>query len=196
MYNAVSVCEAVHSGGSLFQLQQYISVTVTSHNHNFGVPVTASVTIVEMAQVWVRWHKGNSGLPSVVWWWMMLVSDCAFSLSACGFSQCFTSLVSRKLSKNQSKVNLDSCKVPLNTVAFSKVLRYGNAQFCLQTSHTCLYFQPQSITALWLVRYSFYRPMEGRRLSRPGKVTWPVKTCATCTVKILFHSRNAEGETG
>ena len=37
------------------------------------------------------------------------------------------------------KVNLDICKVPLNTNAFSKALRYGNTQFYLQTSHTCLY---------------------------------------------------------
>ena len=51
VYNAVSVGEAVHSGGCVFQLRQYISVTVTSHNHNFAVPVTASVTIVEMARV-------------------------------------------------------------------------------------------------------------------------------------------------
>jgi len=27
--------------------------------------------------------------------------------------------------------------------------------------------QPQNITDLWLVAYSFYRPTEGRRLSRP-----------------------------
>ena len=38
-------------------------------------------------------------------------------------------------------------------------------QFYLQTSHTCLYFPVRSLTALgW---YSFYRPTEGRRLSRP-----------------------------
>jgi len=38
-----------------------------------------------------------------------------------------------------SKVNLDICKALLNTIAFSKVLRYGNIQFYVQTSHICLY---------------------------------------------------------
>ena len=33
-------------------------------------------------------------------------------------------------------------------------------------NHTCLYSQPQSVTALWPVRYSF--PADGRRLSWPG----------------------------
>jgi len=32
--------------------------------------------------------------------------------------------------------------------------------------------QSQSITALWLVLISFYRPTEGRRLSRPGLVVY------------------------
>jgi len=43
------------------------------------------------------------------------------------------------VSKSKSKVNLDICKAPLNTKAFSKALRYGNTQFYLQTSHICLY---------------------------------------------------------
>ena len=66
------------------------------------------------------------------------------------------------------------CKAPLNTTCvFSKALRYGNTQFYLQTSHTCLscffslnycfaaavliatnkveYLLPSRITALWLV---------------------------------------------
>jgi len=59
------------------------------------------------------------------------------------------------------------------TITLSIALRYGNMQFYLQTSHTCLYSltpQPQSITALWLVG-PHYRPTEGRRLSRP-KYEW------------------------
>jgi len=44
-----------------------------------------------------------------------------------------------KEKNKKSKVNLDICKAPLNTTAFSKALRYGNAQFYLQTNHTCLY---------------------------------------------------------
>jgi len=39
----------------------------------------------------------------------------------------------------KSKVNLDICKAPLNTKAFSKVLRYVNTQFYLQICYTCLY---------------------------------------------------------
>jgi len=35
--------------------------------------------------------------------------------------------------------NLDICKAPLNAIAFSKALRYGNTQFYLQTCHTRLY---------------------------------------------------------
>jgi len=34
---------------------------------------------------------------------------------------------------------MDICKAPLNTITFCKALRYGNTQFYLQTSHTCLY---------------------------------------------------------
>jgi len=34
---------------------------------------------------------------------------------------------------------MDICKAPLNTIALSKALRYGNIQFYLQTSHNRLY---------------------------------------------------------
>jgi len=39
---------------------------------------------------------------------------------------------------SKSKVNLDICKAPLNTIVFSKALTYGNTQFYLQTCHSCL----------------------------------------------------------
>ena len=50
------------------------------------------------------------------------------------------------------KVNLDICKAPLNTNAFSKVLRYGNTQLytCKQAIYV-LTLQPYSITDFWLV---------------------------------------------
>jgi len=65
---------------------------------------------------------------------------------------------------SKSKVNLNSCEARLNTITFSKALRYGYTQFYLQTSHTCVYSPPQSITFGW---YSFYCSTEDRRLSRP-----------------------------
>jgi len=73
-----------------------------------------------------------------------------------------------KSKKVKSKVNLDICKAPLNTIAFSKALRYGNMA-TWQHSFTCKRAipaftpQPQSINALWLVL--ILPPTEGRRLS-------------------------------
>ena len=49
------------------------------------------------------------------------------------------------------KVKLDICEVPLNTVAFFKVLRNGNTQFYLQTSHICLYSPATEHHHFWLV---------------------------------------------
>jgi len=43
-----------------------------------------------------------------------------------------------KVKKSKSKPGY-FCKAPLNTNTLSIPLRYGNTQFCLQTSHTCLY---------------------------------------------------------
>ena len=61
----------------------------------------------------------------------------------------------------ESKVNLDICKAPLNTITFSKALRYGNTQFYLPL----LPSRRASPPFAW---YSFYHPTERRRLSRPG----------------------------
>jgi len=61
---------------------------------------------------------------------------------------------------------MDICKAPLNTIAFSKALTYGNTQFYVYKQAISAFTpQPQSITALWLVL--IYRPTEDGRLSRP-----------------------------
>jgi len=60
----------------------------------------------------------------------------------------------------KSKVNLDICKAPLNTIAFSKALRYGNTQFYLQTCHTCLY-SPAA---------EHHRPLAGTHFTIPQRV--------------------------
>ena len=46
------------------------------------------------------------------------------------------------------KVNLHICKAPLNTDTFFEVLRYGNTQFYLQISHTCL----KCVLSVWFCR--------------------------------------------
>jgi len=56
------------------------------------------------------------------------------------------------------KVKLDICEVPLNTVAFFKVLRNGNTQFYLQTSHICFY-SPAA---------KHHRPLAGTHLPSHG----------------------------
>jgi len=50
--------------------------------------------------------------------------------------------------------------VPLNTIALSKVLRYGNTQFYLQTCHTCLY-SPAA---------EHHRPLAGTHFTVPQRV--------------------------
>ena len=52
---------------------------------------------------------------------------------------------------------------PSNTNAFSKALRYGNTQFYLQTSHTCLY-SPAT---------QHHRPLAGTHFTVPQRVAIP-----------------------
>jgi len=65
------------------------------------------------------------------------------------------------------KVNVDICKVPLNTKAFSKALRYGNT--VLPANKPYLPLLPSHRASPPFGWYSFYRPTEDRRLSRPGE---------------------------
>ena len=64
------------------------------------------------------------------------------------------------------KVNLDMCKAPLNAIAFSKAIRYGNR--VLPANMPYLPLLPSRRASPPFGWYSFYRPTEGRRLSRPG----------------------------
>jgi len=64
-------------------------------------------------------------------------------------------------SKVKVKVNLDICKAPLNTIAFSKALRYDkHTALPAATSHTCLY----SLAA------KYHRPLAGTHFTVPRKV--------------------------
>ena len=56
--------------------------------------------------------------------------------------------------------NLEICKAPLNTTAFSNVVRYGNRQFYLQTRQSCLY-SPAT---------EHHRPLAGTHFTVPQKV--------------------------
>jgi len=69
---------------------------------------------------------------------------------------------------------MDIRKAPLNTISFSKVLRYGNTQLYLQTSYTPAFTpQPQRITVQhWLVLITVPRRVEGWNLN-PDTVTHP-----------------------
>jgi len=65
------------------------------------------------------------------------------------------------ISKSKVKVNLDICKATLNTnCIFYKALRYGNIQYYLQTSHTCLYIPAAE----------HHRPLAGTQFTVPRRV--------------------------
>jgi len=68
--------------------------------------------------------------------------------------------IKRGWASKVSKVNRDICKAPLNTIAFSKALRYGNTQCYLQTSHICLY-SPAA---------DHHRPLAGTHFTVPRRV--------------------------
>jgi len=67
---------------------------------------------------------------------------------------------------------MDICEAPLNTIAFSKALRYGKTQCYLQTSHTCLY-SPAA---------EHHRPLAGTHFTVPQRVEGWVDLVSTYVV--------------
>jgi len=84
-----------------------------------------------------------------------------------------------------SKVILDICKVPSNTIAFSKALRYGNTQFYLQTSHNCLY-SPSA---------EHHCPLAGTHFTVPRRVEDCVDLRGWLNSKIKCRTRESTMET-
>ena len=93
------------------------------------------------------------------------------------------------------------CKAPLNTNAFSEALTYGNTQFYLQTSHTCLYSPAAEHQRPWGgagTHFSLYRPTITSERLNIGRSNFAVryivqKSCLSSKVKMKGQRSRSPG---